>query len=186
MATTQRPRKARAVAEALRRRPGVVEANVTPGLVRVEFDRTQVDETALRALLDQHGVGVADGSGDESHEHGEGEHVHGGPFGERSELIFAITSGSLWLAGLLLDLFTDVPGGALTAIPAGGTAVGLSNNTSFLRPFTGTGRLTSTATRLHGGRTTQLWDVEHRGEDGKLCATSRVTIALRYPGRSAE
>ena len=70
-------------------------------------------------------------------------------------------------------------GGALTAIPAGGSAVGLSNNTAFLRPFVGDGTLTSTATRIHGGRTTQLWDVEHRGPDGKLCATSRVTIALR-------
>ncbi len=110
-------RKARTVAEALRRRPGVVEAEVSPGLVRIEFDRTQVDETSLRALLDQHGVVVPDGTGDhEGHEHGEGEHAHGGPFGERSELIFAITSGSLWLAGLLLDLFTDVPTGALTAV----------------------------------------------------------------------
>jgi 1,4-dihydroxy-2-naphthoyl-CoA hydrolase len=70
-------------------------------------------------------------------------------------------------------------GGAMTAIPTGGSAVGLSNNTAFLRPFIGDGKLTSIATRIHGGRTTQLWDVEHRGEDGKLCATSRVTIALR-------
>lgn len=75
-------------------------------------------------------------------------------------------------------------GGALTAIPAGGSAVGLSNNTAFLRPFVGEGRLTSTARRIHGGRTTQLWDVEHRNDEGKLCATSRVTIALRYPEAS--
>lgn len=70
-------------------------------------------------------------------------------------------------------------GGALTAIPVGGGAVGLSNNTAFLRPFIGEGLLTSVATRIHGGRTTQLWDVEHRDEQGRLCATSRVTIALR-------
>jgi 1,4-dihydroxy-2-naphthoyl-CoA hydrolase len=72
-------------------------------------------------------------------------------------------------------------GGALTAIPKGGAAMGSSNNTAFLRPFVGDGTLTSTAVRIHAGRTTQLWDVEHRGPDGKLCATSRVTIALRYP-----
>jgi uncharacterized protein (TIGR00369 family) len=71
-------------------------------------------------------------------------------------------------------------GGALTAMPAGGLAMGSSNNTAFVRPFVGEGVLTSTATRIHGGRTTQLWDVEHRDPQGRLCATSRVTIALRY------
>lgn len=70
-------------------------------------------------------------------------------------------------------------GGALTVLPKGGTAVGLSNNTAFVRPFVGDGTLRSVARRIHGGRTTQLWDVEHRDEQDRLCATSRVTIALR-------
>ncbi len=110
------PRKARIVAEALRRAPGVVEAEVAPGLVRVEFDRTQITEDELRAVLDRNGVAVPGAAGDhEGHEHGEGEHDHGGPFGERSELIFAVTSGLLWLTGLALELFTDVPEGAVTA-----------------------------------------------------------------------
>ena len=34
---------------------------------------------------------------------------------------------------------------------------------------------------IHRGRTTWLWDVEMRNDDGKLCATSRVTIAVRDP-----
>lgn len=76
-------------------------------------------------------------------------------------------------------------GAAVTAIPMHAAAVGLSNNTAFLRPFIGEGTLTSTARRLHSGRTTQLWDVEHVGPDGKLCATSRVTIALR-PGDAGQ
>lgn len=70
-------------------------------------------------------------------------------------------------------------GGMLTAIRSGGSAVGISNNTAFVRPFVGEGVLSSEATRIHGGRTTQLWDVEHRDDQGRLCATSRVTIALR-------
>ena len=110
-------RKARTVAEALRRAPGVVEAEVAPGLVRIEFDRTQVDEAELRGLLDRHGVVVPGAADDhEGHEHGEGEHAHGGPFGERSELIFAITAGVLWSVGFVLELFTGVPDGVLTAI----------------------------------------------------------------------
>jgi Cd2+/Zn2+-exporting ATPase len=110
-------RKARNVAEALRRVPGVVEAEASPGLVRIEFDRNQIDETALRALLHDHDVIVPGAPGEhEGHDHGEGEHTHGGPFGERSELIFAIASGVLWLFGFLLGLTTDVSEGALTAI----------------------------------------------------------------------
>lgn len=59
-------------------------------------------------------------------------------------------------------------------------AVGLSNQTSFLRPVMG-GSVQSEARRRHRGRTTWMWDVDHVDEDGRLCAVSRVTIAVR-PG----
>lgn len=97
---------------------------------------------------------------------------------DRHHQPFGLVHGGLYA---VVGESTASVGGALTAIPAGGSAVGLSNNTAFLRPFVGKGRLTSTASQLHGGRSTQVWDVEHVGPDGKLCATSRVTIALRYP-----
>ena len=111
-------RRARTVAEALRRLPGVMEAEVTAGLVRVELDRRQLDENRLREVLDQHGVGVAGGDRDdhEGHDDGGGEHRHGGPFGERSELIFAITSAVLWTIGFVVELTTEVSDGALTAM----------------------------------------------------------------------
>ncbi len=57
-------------------------------------------------------------------------------------------------------------------------ALGLSNHTSFLRPVS-SGAVESEARRLHRGRTTWLWDVEHRDDEGRLCAVSRVTIAVR-------
>ncbi len=57
-------------------------------------------------------------------------------------------------------------------------ALGLSNHTSFLRPVS-SGAVESEARRLHRGRTTWLWDVEHRDGEGRLCAVSRVTIAVR-------
>jgi 1,4-dihydroxy-2-naphthoyl-CoA hydrolase len=57
-------------------------------------------------------------------------------------------------------------------------AMGMSNSTSFLRPVFG-GTVESEARPVHRGRTTWLWDVEHRDEQRRLCAASRVTIAVR-------
>jgi 1,4-dihydroxy-2-naphthoyl-CoA hydrolase len=60
----------------------------------------------------------------------------------------------------------------------GNIAVGLSNATSFVRPATG-GTVHATATRRHRGRTTWIWDVDMTDDDGRLCATARVTMAVR-------
>lgn len=57
-------------------------------------------------------------------------------------------------------------------------ALGLSNSTSFFRPFGG-GTLRADAERLHRGRTTWVWDVRFTDGDGKICAASRVTVAVR-------
>lgn len=62
----------------------------------------------------------------------------------------------------------------------GQIALGMSNNTSFLRPVSA-GSVHAEANAIHRGRTTWLWDVEMRSDDRKLCATSRVTIAVREP-----
>ena len=110
-------RKARSVAEALRRVDGVAEAEIAPGLVRVEFDQTRLQEQELRAVLGGHGVdSKTDGDGHEGDDHAEGAHVHGGPFGERSELIFAITSMALWTLGFVLELTTEIGEGVLTGL----------------------------------------------------------------------
>ena len=60
----------------------------------------------------------------------------------------------------------------------GNIAVGLSNATSFVRPATG-GTVHALATRRHRGRTTWIWDVDMTDDDGRLCATTRVTMAVR-------
>jgi 1,4-dihydroxy-2-naphthoyl-CoA hydrolase len=57
-------------------------------------------------------------------------------------------------------------------------ALGLSNHTSFLRPVFG-GTVETDARARHRGRSTWIWDVDHVDEDGRLCAVSRVTIAVR-------
>ena len=61
---------------------------------------------------------------------------------------------------------------------SGNTAMGLSNQTSFLRPVTG-GFITGTARARHRGRTTWVWEVELTDDAGRLCALTRVTVAVR-------
>ena len=65
-------------------------------------------------------------------------------------------------------------------IELGKVPLGMSNNTSFLRPV-GEGFVHARAEAFHRGRTSWVWDVEMRTDAGKLCATSRVTIAVRDP-----
>jgi 1,4-dihydroxy-2-naphthoyl-CoA hydrolase len=67
---------------------------------------------------------------------------------------------------------------AMAVLPQGSTAMGLSNNTSFLRPVTA-GAVHARATRLHRGRTTWVWDVQFSDDEGRLCAVTRMTIAVR-------
>ncbi|MGH2838724.1 MAG: PaaI family thioesterase [Thermoleophilaceae bacterium] len=62
--------------------------------------------------------------------------------------------------------------------PDGNIAVGMSNSTSFLRPIS-KGTIHAEAHRRHRGRTTWIWDVDFTDDDGRLCATTRVTIAVR-------
>ena len=69
---------------------------------------------------------------------------------------------------------------ALAVLPHGETAMGLSNATSFLRPIT-EGFVHAHATRLHRGRTTWVWDVRFSDDDGRTCAVTRMTIAVRAP-----
>lgn len=67
---------------------------------------------------------------------------------------------------------------ALAVLPEGNVAVGLSNNTSFMRPIT-EGAIHAQATRLHRGRSTWVWDVRFTDDEDRLCAVSRMTIAVR-------
>lgn len=69
-------------------------------------------------------------------------------------------------------------GTALAVIDDGKTAVGLSNLTSFLRPIT-EGTINAQARARHRGRTTWVWEVELTDDRGRLCAMTRVTVAIR-------
>jgi 1,4-dihydroxy-2-naphthoyl-CoA hydrolase len=67
---------------------------------------------------------------------------------------------------------------ALAVLENGEMAVGLSNNSSFLRPVT-EGVVHACATRLHRGRTTWVWDVRFIDDAERTCAVTRMTIAVR-------
>jgi len=92
--------------------------------------------------------------------------VHGGVFASIAETLASL-------------------GTAVVVVPEGNGAMGLSNSTSFLRPMTD-GTIHARAVRRHRGRTTWIWDVEITDDAGRLCALTRVTIAVRpVPARSA-
>jgi 1,4-dihydroxy-2-naphthoyl-CoA hydrolase len=67
---------------------------------------------------------------------------------------------------------------AVAVMPEGKVAMGLSNQTSFLRPIT-EGTIHATARARHRGRTTWVWEVEISDDDGQLCVLTRMTIAVR-------
>jgi 1,4-dihydroxy-2-naphthoyl-CoA hydrolase len=64
-------------------------------------------------------------------------------------------------------------------------ATGMSNNTSFLRPITA-GTVHAHAIRLHRGRTTWVWDVTFTDDAGRMCAVTRMTIAIRLARETAQ
>ncbi|HJB78254.1 MAG TPA: PaaI family thioesterase [Candidatus Nosocomiicoccus stercorigallinarum] len=69
-----------------------------------------------------------------------------------------------------------------TAISLGGTenvedgyATGVEINVNHIRPVS-TGRLITTATPIHIGKSTQIWTAEIKNNDGKTTAVGRMTL----------
>lgn len=89
------------------------------------------------------------------------------PFGLVHGGVFTTIAETLASVGTAVVVFAD-----------GNAATGLSNQTSFLRPITA-GTIHASAVRRHRGRSTWIWDVEITDDDGRLCALSRMTIAVR-------
>jgi 1,4-dihydroxy-2-naphthoyl-CoA hydrolase len=87
--------------------------------------------------------------------------VHGG--------VYSCIAGTLAYEATALQLRTD---------DGGPMPIGLSNDTKFLRPVLA-GFVHAIGTRRHRGRTTWIWDVDLHDDDDRLCAVSRVTLAMR-------
>lgn len=93
-------RQARLVEGVFARQPGVLHASVAFGSRRlyVEFDPTKTNREALLAVASKAGIVSfveAASPAVAAVEHEEHEHEHGGPFGERSELVFSLACGAL-------------------------------------------------------------------------------------------
>lgn len=69
-------------------------------------------------------------------------------------------------------------GSYFAVVDDGKASLGVSNSTSFLRPVA-EGSVRATGRSIHRGRTTWVWEIEMTNDDGKLCAVSRVTVAIR-------
>jgi 1,4-dihydroxy-2-naphthoyl-CoA hydrolase len=69
------------------------------------------------------------------------------------------------------------------AVEAGGSyALGQSNSTTFLRPVE-SGAIQAEGVPLHRGRSTWVWDITFTDEEGRPCAITRMTVAVRpQPG----
>jgi 1,4-dihydroxy-2-naphthoyl-CoA hydrolase len=90
--------------------------------------------------------------------------VHGGAYAAMAESLASLTTHAA-VAG----------DGMIT--------VGQSNHTSFLRPVR-EGTVHAEARRRHRGRSTWIWEVDFSDDQGRLCAISRVTMAVRSAERS--
>ncbi|MCB0633654.1 MAG: heavy metal translocating P-type ATPase [Lewinella sp.] len=130
-------RHARNVERKLQRLNGVLEVAVSAsGMVRLEFDTSQTNETVLFQALRKEGLDIPDtkvsaerflqkievaesvrkekrtDEKEHDHDHEEGEphdHAHGGIFGKNTELIFSMICGVLLGVGFGLSYFEAAP-----------------------------------------------------------------------------
>ena len=85
--------------------------------------------------------------------------VHGGAYAALAETIVShATAQAVWTEGSI--------------------AMGQSNHTSFLRPVS-EGTVHAEARCKHRGRTSWVWEVEMSDAEGRMCALTRVTMAVR-------
>ena len=70
--------------------------------------------------------------------------------------------------------------GAVYALPEGFRCVGLDINANHLKGAT-SGWVTGSTQPVHIGRSTQVWQIELRNEDGALTCVSRITMAVLAP-----
>lgn len=103
---------------------------------------------------------------------------------DRVELALELTADHLQPAGLthggihctLVESAASVGGYMWVQTQQGGSVVGVSNTTDFLRGTSAGTSLTTVATPIHRGRTQQLWLVEITGDEGKLVARGQVRL----------
>jgi len=127
----RQPRHARVVEETLSSKKGIQSVAVSgTGFVQVEYDRQITTEERVLQMVKEAGLSIKNvedfhkqGSDEtsegahhhhehkegEEHHHDEGGHSHGGIFGEKTELIFAIICGAFLALGFGLSFVNGLP-----------------------------------------------------------------------------
>jgi 1,4-dihydroxy-2-naphthoyl-CoA hydrolase len=100
------------------------------------------------------------------------------PVGPHLHQPYGLVHGGVYAS--IIETLASV-GAAIYAMKRQQTAVGLENTTSFVRAVR-TGTLFGVARHVHRGRQTQVWEVEVRGDDGKLASTGRVRMLCLEAG----
>ena len=95
--------------------------------------------------------------------------------GEQHKQPFGLVHGGVF-AAMAESIASQATAAGIAA--EGKIAVGMSNLTSYMRPIE-SGSVHAEARRKHAGSTTWVWDVEMTDDEGRLCAASRVTVAVR-------
>jgi 1,4-dihydroxy-2-naphthoyl-CoA hydrolase len=124
-------------------------------------------ESAPSGFAEEIGVEWVNLDPDDARARIEIEQRHLQPFGIVHGGVFASLAESLTSAATYSAVRED-----------GMVAMGQANHTTFLRPITD-GHANAVATPRHRGRTTWVWDVEITDDEGRVCALSRMTIAVR-------
>ena len=100
------------------------------------------------------------------------------PVDERTRQPFGILHGGATVA--LAETVASL-GGVASVDRDKFDVVGLEINANHLRAKT-SGQLTATATPLHIGRTTQVWDIRVADEEQRPVCVARCTLAVRARG----
>jgi uncharacterized protein (TIGR00369 family) len=124
-----------------------------------------LDLSEPTAFLAAVGLELATASGTEVTGHVDAGPAHHTPWG--------IVHGGLYAT--VIESAASI-GASLAVEPDGRFAVGVNNQTDFLRPHR-EGRLEVVAHPIQQGRTLQLWLVELTNADGKLVARGQVRLA---------
>ena len=95
--------------------------------------------------------------------------------GDRHRQPYGIVHGGVY-AALAESIASEAT--AVAVHEAGNVAMGMSNFVTFMRPIAA-GTVHAEAIRKHAGSTAWVWDVEMTDDEGRLCASSRITVAVR-------
>ena len=94
---------------------------------------------------------------------------------QRVQQMFGLVHGGAYMA------FAESMASVATFIAVAGDgniAVGQANDNHFFRPVT-EGSVHADGAPIHRGRTSWVWDIRFTDDEERLCASSRVTVAVR-------